>query len=137
MIYTIKIVIQQARPNMMVMFLFEFAVLMVSSTSTILRYVISLIEARIIKRQTQERLESRRREIREEREEILRRRASAESSTESSNPNGSVSPALPSEDDIDEMDIEVPGWEAKGHWVLTLDLVTGKCNGHHFLEQYS
>lgn len=128
MIYTIKIVIQQARPNMMVMFLFEFAVLMVSSTSTILRYVISLIEARIIKRQTQERIESRRREIREEREEILRRRASAESGTESSNPNGSVPPALPSEDDIDEMDIEVPGWETKGHWVLTLDLVTGKCS---------
>lgn len=34
---------------------------------------------------------------------------------------------LPSENDIEEMDIEVPGWEAKGQWVLTLDLITGQC----------
>jgi E3 ubiquitin-protein ligase synoviolin len=33
---------------------------------------------------------------------------------------------LPSEDDVEEMDIEVPGWEAKGQWVLSLDLATGE-----------
>jgi E3 ubiquitin-protein ligase synoviolin len=124
--YTVRTVIQQARPNMMVMFLFEFAVLTISSSSTMLRYGISLIEAGVVKRQTQERLELRRREIREEREEILRQRAAAVSSAESSDPNEPA--ALPSEDDIDETDIEVPGWEAKGHWVLTLDLVTGEWN---------
>jgi E3 ubiquitin-protein ligase synoviolin len=32
---------------------------------------------------------------------------------------------LPDEGDIDEMDIEVPGWESKGHWILSLDLLTG------------
>lgn len=33
--------------------------------------------------------------------------------------------ALPDEMDIDEMDIEVPGWASKGEWVLWLDLLTG------------
>lgn len=124
MAYTINTVIQQARPNMMVMFLFEFAVLTTCSYSTALRYLISLIEARVIKKQTQERLAERRREVREEREEILRQRADAASGEGADNTNESTS-ALPSEDDVDEMDIEVPGWEAKGQWVLTLDLVTG------------
>jgi E3 ubiquitin-protein ligase synoviolin len=123
--YTIRTVIQQARPNMMVMFLFEFAILATSSSSTALRYCISLVDARIVKQQTAERLEWRRREVREEREEILRQRAAAAATaTESVEPVPEL-PALPSEDDIDEMDIEVPGWEAKGHWVLTLDLMTG------------
>lgn len=122
MYYTINTVIQQARPNMMVMFLFEFAVLTTSSWSTAIRYALSLIEARIQKQQTTERLAERRREIREEREQILRDRATAIE-------NGTVAadappPQVPSEDDVEEMDIEVPGWEAKGHWVLTLDLVT-------------
>jgi E3 ubiquitin-protein ligase synoviolin len=126
--YTIHTVIQQARPNMMVMFLFEFAVLTTSSFSTALRYCISLVEARIVKQQTAERLEWRRREVREEREEILRQRAAAAAAqTETAESIDLVPelPALPSEDDVDEMDIEVPGWEAKGQWVLTLDLMTG------------
>jgi E3 ubiquitin-protein ligase synoviolin len=128
--YTIHTVIQQARPNMMVMFLFEFAVLTTSSFSTALRYCISLVEARIVKQQTAERLEWRRREVREEREEILRQRtATAAAPTETVESSDLVPelPALPSEDDVDEMDIEVPGWEAKGQWVLTLDLMTGMC----------
>jgi E3 ubiquitin-protein ligase synoviolin len=138
MSYTIRTVIQQARPNMMVMFLFEFAILTTSSWSTAFRYALSLMEARIIKKQTQERLEWRRREVREEREEILRQRAAAgatEGATASENADASESAAdlstLPSEDDVDEMDIEVPGWEAKGQWVLSLDLVTGVCASSH------
>jgi E3 ubiquitin-protein ligase synoviolin len=126
--YTISTVIQQARPNMMVMFLFEFAILTTSSYSTALRYVISLVEARIVKKQTKERLELRRREVREEREELLRQRATAAAANEAGGAAESTqdSPALPSEDDVDEMDIEVPGWEAKGQWVLSLDLITGE-----------
>jgi E3 ubiquitin-protein ligase synoviolin len=127
--YTINTVIQQAKANMMVMFLFEFAILITSSFSTAIRYCISLIEARIVKQQTVERLEWRRREVREEREEILRQRAAAAAAPETAETDEPAPelPELPSEDDVDEMDIEVPGWEAKGQWVLTLDLMTGMC----------
>jgi len=124
--YTINTVIQQARPNMMVMFLFEFAILTTSSIATGFRYCISLIEAKVVKKQTQERLLERRREVREERAEMIRQReAAAVAAGGESDAVPSDSP-LPSEDDVDEMDIEVPGWETKGHWVLTLDLITGK-----------
>lgn len=124
MSYTINTVIQQARPNMMVMFLFEFAVLTVSSSSTACRYLISVMESKVVKKQTQERLIERKREVREERAEILRQReiARAEAGDDYQEPTT----PLPSEDDVEEMDIEVPGWEAKGQWVLTLDLITGK-----------
>jgi E3 ubiquitin-protein ligase synoviolin len=121
--YTISTVIQQARPNMMVMFLFEFAVLTTSSFATACRYCISLIEASVVKKQTQERLLERRREVREERAELIRQREAAATDGEDGT---SSNPPLPSEDDVDEMDIEVSGWEAKGQWVLTLDLISGQ-----------
>ncbi|KAM0136659.1 hypothetical protein ACHAP3_004406 [Botrytis cinerea] len=122
MSYTINTVIQQARPNMMVMFLFEFAVLTVSSSSTACRYLISVMEMRVVKKQTEERLIERKREVREERAEMIRQReiARAEAGENYQEPTA----PLPSEDDVEEMDIEVPGWEAKGQWVLTLDLIT-------------
>ncbi|OBT54439.1 hypothetical protein VE04_04375 [Pseudogymnoascus sp. 24MN13] len=121
--YAINSVIQQARPNMMVMFLFEFAILTASSFSTALRYGISLIEAKVIKLQTREMLESRRAEVRRQRQEMIREREAAAASGEPLSTEAAEEP-LPSEDDIEEMDIEPPGWETKGHWVLTLDLMT-------------
>ncbi|KAH8909122.1 hypothetical protein BR93DRAFT_531391 [Coniochaeta sp. PMI_546] len=117
--YAVNTVVQQARPTMMVMFLFEFAVQAVSSFHTGCRYIISLVEARVVKQQTAQRLEDRRRQVREQRAEILRRRETegvTETEREAAEP-------LPSEDDVDEMDIEVPGWESKGQWVLGLDLL--------------
>lgn len=121
--YSISTVIQQARPNMMVMFLFEFAVLMTTSLRTTARYILTLTEQRITKTQTRDRLEARRREVREERERISREREQAAAAGVDAPINQTP---LPSEDDVDEMDIEVPGWEAKGEYVLWLDLVTGK-----------
>lgn len=121
--YSINTVIAQAKPTMMVMFLFEFAVLAVGSMHTGLRYVISLVEARVTKRQTTQRLEQRRREVREQRDEILRRREAGEIAEGEGEP-------LPSEDDIDEMDIEVPGWDTKGQWILFLDLFAGRSKGN-------
>ncbi|KAF4969451.1 hypothetical protein FSARC_3309 [Fusarium sarcochroum] len=117
--YTINTVIQQARPNMMVMFLFEFAVLATSSWRTAARYALSLTEQNIQEAQKRKRLAERRQEVREEREAILRRREVAEAAGEEASDE-----PLPNEDDIDEMDIEVPGWSAKGEFVLWLDLVT-------------
>ncbi|RFU34363.1 hypothetical protein B7463_g2030, partial [Scytalidium lignicola] len=126
MSYTVNTVIQQARPNMMVMFLFEFAVLAISSWSTAFRYCISLREAAVIKKQTQERLTERRREVREEREEAIRQReAEATAARErGETPEPINTDDLPTEDSVEEMDIEVPGWESKGQWILTLDLIT-------------
>lgn len=124
MSYTVNTVIQQARPNMMVMFLFEFAILTTSSFSTALRYCISLIEANITKQQTQERLAARRTEVREAREEAIRQRDANASADGEGNTPAPVD--LPAEEDIEEMDIEVSGWEAKGQWILTLDLLTGR-----------
>lgn len=116
--YTVSTVIQQARPNMMVMFLFEFAVLATCSARTGIRYLVSVMEQNIVKTQTRLRLEERRRQVREEREELIRQREQ--------NGAGEDQPDLPREEDIDEMDIEVPGWEAKGQWILILDLIAGK-----------
>ncbi|KAM0246976.1 hypothetical protein ACHAP5_004425 [Fusarium lateritium] len=117
--YTINTVIQQARPNMMVMFLFEFAVLATSSWRTAARYALSLTEQNIQESQKRKRLAERRQEVRQEREAIVRQREAAAAAGEEVSED-----PLPNEDDIDEMDIEVPGWSAKGEFVLWLDLVT-------------
>ncbi|KAK7953334.1 hypothetical protein PG988_014028 [Apiospora saccharicola] len=117
--YAVNTVIQQARPNMMVMFLFEFAILTTDSFRTALRYILSLVETSITKKQTQQRLEERRKQVRDQRMEILRLRESGDAAeAEAAN-----SQDLPDEEDIDEMDIEVPGWETKGQWILSLELV--------------
>ncbi|KAI8627723.1 hypothetical protein F5Y19DRAFT_465643 [Xylariaceae sp. FL1651] len=118
--YAVNTVIQQARPNMMVMFLFEFAILATCSFRTAFRYLLSLVEADIVRKQTRSRLEERRRLAREQRTDILRRRES----DDAAEAEAAQQEELPDDEDIDEMDIEVPGWESKGHWVLFLDLMT-------------
>lgn len=146
--YAVTTVIDQAKPDMMVMFLFEFAVLLVTSLHTALRYSIILLDTSIIKRQTKERLAERRREIREERAAILRRREEAATAAEAAAAMGQEggeeavaaveaeedNEPLPDEDDVDEMDIEVAGWEAKGQYILGLDLWTGKRRDHLALK---
>lgn len=119
--YSVRNVIQQARPNMMVMFLFEFAVLATCSWRTGARYMLVLAEQNIIKTQTRKRLFERRLEVREQREAMLRRREQAAAAGEDAPADDEP---LPNEDDVDEMDIEVPGWSAKGEWVLWLDLLS-------------
>lgn len=119
--YTVNSVIQQAKPTMMVMFLFEFAILTTCTLRTGSRYILSIIEASIVKKQTKERLEARRREVKEQRIDILRRRESDDPAVA----GAAAQEELLVEDDIDEMDIEVPGWENKGQWVLALDLFAG------------
>lgn len=120
--YTGKTVIQQARPNMMFMFLFEFMLLLISLGRTLLRYSLSLAEQSIIIRQTKLRLAERRREVREQRERMVREREQAAAAGEEAPENQDP---LPSEEDVDEMDIEVSGWASKGELVLWLDLFVG------------
>lgn len=126
--YTVDTVIQQARPNMMVMFLFEFAVLATCSWRTAVRYILSIAEQNIVKAQTKKRLIERRQEIRRQREALIREREQAAATGQE--PPQDQEP-LPREEDIDEMDIEVPGWTSKGEWVLWLDLATGKLQSSH------
>lgn len=114
--YCVNTVITQARPDMMVMFGFEFAILAVLSSSSLLRYVIALTEISITRQQVRAKVEERRAEIRVARVEAIR--ASAR--------EGATSPPanLPDESDVDELEIDVPGWEEKGRWIFYLDLAT-------------
>lgn len=119
--YSVQTVLLQARPNMMVMFAFEFAVLTVTSLSTAARYMITLHESAVIKGQ----INARRSQI------IQARGRSRHAAFES---NRAVSNPLTTEDEnaeneIDAVDIDVPGWEEKGRWVFYLDLATGKSPG--------
>ena len=114
--YSISTVRQQARPNMMVMFAFEFALLNVASLSTFLRYGISVREALIIQEQTKVRLQARRQEI------LQHRDAAAKVAKDAGQPTPAEPPI---EEILDEMDIDAPGWEEKSRWVFYLDLATG------------
>lgn len=119
--YCINTVIQEARADMMFMFLFEFAVLATTSGRSGVRYILSIIEQKMIQTQTQARLLERKQQVREQRDAIIRQREEAAASGRQVEDNE----PLPNPDDIDEMDIEVPGWATKGEWVLWLDLFTG------------
>ncbi|KAH8174318.1 RING-H2 zinc finger domain-containing protein [Sarocladium implicatum] len=119
--YAVNTVIQQARPNMMVMFAFEFAVLYTTSLRSGIRYLLTIAEQHIIRTQTRKRLEERKREVREQRQRMVAERETAAAAGET--PPENQEP-LPDENDVDEMDIEVPGWAAKGEWVLWLDLIS-------------
>ncbi|KAL5627558.1 hypothetical protein BROUX41_003711 [Berkeleyomyces rouxiae] len=116
--YAAGVVIEQVRPTMMIMFLFEFAVLTTTTSHTIVRYLFNILEAFIVKNQTKKCLEARRNEVRLERERILKERE------ENPPADGDVVAELPDPDDIEEMDIEVPGWEEKGQYMLTVDLIS-------------
>ena len=117
--YSTNTVLRHARPNMMVMFAFEFAVLTVTSLSTAARYTISIYEANVIKTQ----IKDRRAQIRRERESA-QSSAAATASTDATFSDNFPSSAS-SEDDIDALDIDVSGWEEKGRWVFYLNLTTG------------
>lgn len=117
LLYSVQTVLQQARPNMMVFFAFEFAVLHVTSLSTAARYTISLYEASVIKYQTK----TKRDQIQQERMQARRQVAEAETT------EATVRSHDATEDtDLESLDIDVPGWEEKGRWVFYLDLTTGK-----------
>lgn len=118
--YSINTVLRHARPNMMVMFAFEFAVLTITSVSTLARYAISLYEARVIGHQIKDRRAQMRREREVER---------AQAVTEQVTSQETVMIDAPAQDDIDSLDVDVPGWEEKGRWVFYLDLTTGKLSG--------
>lgn len=128
--YSIQTVREQAEPNMMVMFAFEFAVLTVTSLSTIARYMISLYEAAVVKEQTRVQLQERRAEIerRRQRQSQIReeqRTAPSDSDSQTINHQSSVGHSVEEDLRLVEEGVDVPGWEGKGRWVFYLDLTTG------------
>lgn len=121
--YSIQTVLLQARPNMMVMFAFEFAVLTVTSLSTVTRYLITLYEFSVVSSQ----ISSRRAQLRRNQQGIT-------STSEDSTSSVSSDRAEMMEDSVDTLDIDVPGWEEKGRWVFYLDLATGINQGSRIVD---
>ncbi|KAI9841357.1 MAG: E3 ubiquitin-protein ligase hrd1 [Sclerophora amabilis] len=121
--YSVGTVLQMARPNMMVMFAFEFAILTIASSSTAARYVISLWEAHITKQQIRLKVEERRAELRAARQEASQEASQNQGAAAPENATSTPTDAGEA-DEIDETDIDVPGWEQKGQWVFYLDLAT-------------
>ena len=117
--YTVGTVLQHARPNMMVMFAFEFAVLCVTSACTCGRYVIFLREAQIIRSQVQQR------QIHIRRHRVSGANNDAASSGQHGGDGDTLSLPGP-ETEMHQLDADVPGWDDKGKWIFYLDLATGK-----------
>ncbi|KAI5288511.1 E3 ubiquitin-protein ligase hrd1 [Ascosphaera aggregata] len=114
--YCVKVVLQQARPDMMVMFGFEFAILLILSLSTFCRYCMAIYEVHIMSKQKEQKRQEERDRIRAERRRLMEQ---AESSGASIN-----EASLPSENDIDDLELDVVGWEEKGRWVFGLNILT-------------
>ncbi|KAF2738019.1 hypothetical protein EJ04DRAFT_460374 [Polyplosphaeria fusca] len=108
--YCVDSILQDSRPGVMVMFGFEYVLLAIVSFSSLLRYVLSLVEIYIVYRQEKARDEAR----------TIARAQNTQSTDADTSPD---TPAV-EEDDDDDVDGDVPGWEEKGRWVFYLDLAT-------------
>jgi E3 ubiquitin-protein ligase synoviolin len=113
--FSIRTVLAQAKPDMMVMFGFEFAILSILSISTAARYSICLTEIYIVRKQKAARIH-----------ELRAERTAAPEVPVGTEPQTSPAADVPAANiDIDEAEVEVEGWEGKGRWIFYLDLVTG------------
>lgn len=135
--YIVSQVMRMAKPDMMVMFGFEFAVLSIMSISTAARYAINLVEIGIVREQKRSRGEEMRKERMEAAKrdlESAERRASqpVEAPVEGTAAEGTTELSVEdaraalrrAEQPVDENEVETEGWEAKGRWVFYLDLAT-------------
>jgi E3 ubiquitin-protein ligase synoviolin len=115
--YCVETVLANPRPGMMVIFTFEFTIQIVLSTFTLLRYCLAVAEIQVVKQQTQEAIEARKLEIRAERAEAR------QNETE----DGRPAPASPVDDEpieVDENEVDIPGWEEKRRWLFGLEVTT-------------
>ena len=119
LVYCIETVLADPRPGMMVIFTFEFAIQLICSNFTLIRYGLSVMETSIQKRQTVEAIETRKNEIRRERIEA-RQNETAETADET------AAPAPPLDDEpivVDENEVDVPGWEEKRRYLFVVEVV--------------
>jgi E3 ubiquitin-protein ligase synoviolin len=105
--YCLDEVIYEARPGVMIMFVFEWGIICIGAFSICCKYALWAYEQVVVKKQ----------EI--ERREELRREAAA--SREAGQENAEIP-----EDELDVHDLDLPGWEAKGTWIFGLDIVIGR-----------
>lgn len=130
--YVVKQVMRMAKPDMMVMFGFEFAVLSLLSLSTAARYAINLVEIGIVREQKRRRGEEMRRERIDRAKKDLEQaqRGASGEREEDAEPTTMLSvedaqEALRrAELPLDDNEVEVEGWEGKGRWIFYLDLTT-------------
>ncbi|KIW91965.1 uncharacterized protein Z519_06947 [Cladophialophora bantiana CBS 173.52] len=136
--YVVKQVMRMARPDMMVMFGFEFAVLSIMSISTAMRYAIDLVEIGIVREQKRHRVE----EIKRERMQAAvtefqeAQGGQATSAPIPEAPDATTGTPTPTQrtleqvsqeafnQPVDENEVEVEGWEDKGRYMFYLNLAT-------------
>ncbi|KAF2150866.1 hypothetical protein K461DRAFT_323224 [Myriangium duriaei CBS 260.36] len=111
--YCLKSVMEDPRPGMMVIFTFEYAILTIFSIFTACRYGLAVYEAQIVATQTRQKIQERKGEIRAERLRIIREAGGDEATL-----------VEPTDEDVDENEVDVPGWEEKRRWLFGLELAT-------------
>jgi E3 ubiquitin-protein ligase synoviolin len=97
------------------MFAFEFTILFISSIATAGKYILGLTEKYILRQEAKRRRLERAAERERSRQERL---ATGESLADET--------PVAEEDDDDEWENELGGWEERAQWTFGLDLVTGK-----------
>ena len=115
--YCVGAVLADLRPGMMVIFTFEFAILSVFSMFTLARYFLTLIQTRVEREQMKKAIDDRKNEIRAE------RAAARQNETE----DGRPAPADPPSQEpieVDENEVDVPGWEEKRRYLFALEVFT-------------
>ncbi|EHY59437.1 E3 ubiquitin-protein ligase hrd1 [Exophiala dermatitidis] len=135
--YVVKQVMRMARPDMMVMFGFEFAVLSITSISTAIRYAIDLVEIGIVREQKRQRIEEIKRERVQAAVSELQQAQNAPAEG-AAIPSDAQAASLPTptqrtveqvsqevmNQPVDENEVEVEGWEDKGRYMFYLNLAT-------------
>ncbi|KIW56164.1 hypothetical protein PV05_04844 [Exophiala xenobiotica] len=130
--YVVKQVMRMARPDMMVMFGFEFAVLSIMSMSTALRYAVNLLEIGIVREQKRQRIEQIKRErvhaaVTEFQESQAQQATPTDASETTPTPTLQTLEQVRREafdQPVDENEVEVEGWEDKGRYMFYLNLAT-------------
>ncbi|KAI5277587.1 E3 ubiquitin-protein ligase hrd1, partial [Ascosphaera acerosa] len=114
--YCVQTVLRQARSDLTVAFAFSFALVLVAALANFARLCIVLLEARIVSGQKAARRHEEMERIREERQRLTAEATAA---------GTAVDPAsLPSDEEINDLELDVEGWEDKGHWLLIMHLIT-------------
>ncbi|GIZ38198.1 hypothetical protein CKM354_000162100 [Cercospora kikuchii] len=112
--YCLEVVIEDPRPGMMVIFTFEFAILCVFSLFTAIRYGLAVWEIKVTKEQTVAAIEQRKEEIKAEREAAIAKAREEDREV----------PTFDEPIDVDENEVDVPGWEDKRRVLFVVEVVT-------------
>ncbi|KAF2206912.1 hypothetical protein CERZMDRAFT_52123 [Cercospora zeae-maydis SCOH1-5] len=113
-VYCVEVVIEDPRPGLMVIFTFEFAILCVFSLFTAIRYGLAVWEIKVTEQQTVAAIELRKAEIKAEREAAIAKAREEERDI----------PTFDEPIDVDENEVDVPGWEDKRRVLFVVEVIT-------------